>query len=176
MVACGGGQSRPSWHQPYSTRLSNMGRVGAQGLSSSSCLCWHCGRGGHNRRDCSARRRGLEAQRSDRGGRGGHQFAEVAHISTVSQALVVACSHPGNRWSSSRYAPWLIDSGVSQHMSLNRSDFLTLECLSEEIKLYLGDEAWIPATAQGKIRLNKWATIRRVSVDETKQTPRQGRY
>ena len=38
-------------------------------------------------------------------------------------------------------------------MSPNRSDFLTLECLSEEIKVYLGDEAWIPATAQGKIRL-----------------------
>ena len=60
MVAGGRGQSRPSWHQPYSTRPSNMGRVGAQ----------------------------------------------------VSQALVVTCSHPGNRWGSSRYAPLLVDSGV----------------------------------------------------------------
>ncbi|RPA97366.1 hypothetical protein L873DRAFT_1129653 [Choiromyces venosus 120613-1] len=121
--------------------------MGLQSLPTG--LCWHCGRGGHNHRDCSTQRHRLEAQRSDRGGRGNHQFAEVAHAPIISHALIVTCSHPGNPGSC--YTSWLVDSGASQYMSPNRSDFLTLEPLTVQIKVYLSDDTWIPAVVQGKI-------------------------
>ena len=107
----GRGRGRFSWNHARSARLSHTGRVGGQSLSPTGGLCWHCGRGGHTRRDCSVRRSGIEAQRSGRGGRGGRQFAEVAHTPTVSRALIVTSSHPGN--SRSCAAPWLVDSGAS---------------------------------------------------------------
>ena len=104
----------------------------------------------------------MEAQRSGRGGRRGRQFAEVAHKPTVSRALMVTSSHPAN--SRSCFAPWLVDSGASQHMSPNRSDFLTLEPLPVPIKVYLGDEAWIPAVAQGKVQLVLEPGLRHIEI------------
>ena len=136
--------------------------MGARSYSTRSGVCWHCGRGGHNRRNCSARRRGLEAQRSDNAVRASHQFAELAYAPTVSHALIVTCSRSGNP--SGCYASCLADSGACQHMSPNRSDFLTLEPLPAPIKVYLGDEAWIPATAQGSIRLILQPGVRHIDI------------
>lgn len=49
-------------------------------------------------------------------------------------------------------------------MSPNRSDFLMLEPLPVSIKVYLGDEAWIPAVAQGKVRLVLEPGLRQIEI------------
>lgn len=129
----------------------------------SSTECWYCGMRGHRQDVCRIKKRGEAARNRHNGGQisasnttsdtsgdrnpntAVDDDGDIQASYTTVQALVTLDGV-------STTSKWIIDSGVSHHLSCNSRDFQTLKRLNTTHNVYLGDGTYIPALGIGLIR------------------------
>ena len=139
----GGGRGR---YHPYNRGGGNQGTF--QGT------CWKCGEVGHREYEgkCVVREEGNFAGEGEIPSSSSNDVKnEFFHEDDI--ALSTEC---GNR-SGSRTGEWYIDSAASRHMTYDSDILLDFRILTDEerekCKVYLGDDSYISAVGEGKVRL-----------------------
>ncbi len=118
--------------------------------------CYQCGKMGHFRRDCTARRQyyqgGEGHHAGNRGGSGTRSnfgaMAQGEHSSDEDPSLL-AC-HPPNIHSQDQ---WIVDSGASSHMCNNRHLFQEIHTLHQKVEVTVGDGNTLTAVGRGSVTL-----------------------
>ena len=108
-----------------------------------SITCWYCLRPGHKEEECRTKRRAEEAkmqQLERRNMKAGFTRAE----SFMARSTPIHYSDQRN---------WYIDSGATNHLCSDQSQFSNLRMLPSPISVYMGDGKPIQATATGTIQL-----------------------
>ena len=141
----GRGGLRPTFRDQAISGAQNEIRKSA-GLAGNQVpngtKCYHCGKGGHWKRDCYKRK----AEEANGSGNGRNR--EFTFLAEDAESL------PGSNW--------IIDSGASQHLSRDRTKFLTYKTVSQSQAITIANGTKIEAygigdleiaTEVGKIRL-----------------------
>ena len=187
-----------------STGISNTrGKGGGRGNGGRSSqkdtrTCYHCGKTGHIRRDCNAKKRGepKTAGPSTRplaapgGGKGlsppppeeasaaGIAFAPTTEMSWAA-AINDLCG-VDTRWISDTQAhskAWIIDSGCSRHMTYAKEAFVNYVVLDKPIPVRLANGMEIQAVAEGTVsfEIALKGSRRRIQIHEVLHVPKLAR-
>jgi hypothetical protein len=155
------------------TRGKGGGR-GGRGKSSQkdTHTCYHCGKTGHIRRDCNAKKRGEPKTAGPStgplaapgGGKGlsppppeeanaaGIQAASTTETSWI--AAVNGLCGVDTRWASDiqvQSKAWIMDSGCSRHMTYAKEAFVDYIALDKSIPVRLANGTEIQAVAEGTV-------------------------
>ena len=95
--------------------------------------CYHCGKGGHWKKDCYKRK----AEEASGAGTGKNR--EFTFLAEDPECL------PGSNW--------IIDSGASQHLSCHRTEFLTYKTVSQSLAITIADGTKIEAYGIGDMEI-----------------------
>ena len=130
----GGGSAR--YRDQSFCENQNQGRRSTQPTSNRvppGTKCFHCGKGGHWKKECYKRKAEEQAGRGT--GRNG-EFTFLAED---------PASVPGSNW--------IIDSGASQHLSRNRNEFLTYRSISQSQSITIANGTKLQANGIGDIEI-----------------------
>jgi len=110
---------------------SNMGA--SRGAGGTETRCFYCGKIGHWKKDCF-KKKSEDAQQSHQNKGGDFTFM-------------------ANTGRSGQGSSWIIDSGASQHLCGERSQFITYQSTSYQRKITIADGSKIDAIGIGDVKL-----------------------
>lgn len=123
--------------------------------------CYHCGKFGHIRRNCSELARTAE-RRSDSGRRERKIVKQKANkvevrqrdsSSSEGESVGLVVRHALSANVSSRRDNWIVDSGATCHMCNDRELFAELRDLERPLEVTLGDGHELEATGSGTVEM-----------------------
>ena len=119
--------------------------------------CWHCSKLGHLRQRCTSSQAERDAYKEQRNAEGSGGSANAVEPEVYLKAMVAEESdrhfslHAEGNPSSPK--PWLVDSGCSNHLSPNQSDFISYAPYDSPRKIRLGDSSVTPSLGEGTVSL-----------------------
>ena len=178
---------RPNRQGRSQAQGQSQGQSQTQGKNTDT-TCWYCGNTGRRQKECflkqivmKLRERGLGGKGKNNNGRGSgggsnnagntqihgnpdaaapqHQvhFKRALVASAASKALAAIPSADTSDL-------WFVDSGATDHLSCDISMFHDVVYFASPVRIYMGDNRFIDATARGTVILSSVPSLRLYSV------------